>query len=99
MMVQEYRLLAAFVQRVRRGLTLRRSATERHCAAHCLSHRPPARSGVQHIVSRCVPLVAPLYSLLALGILVYLGIVMSCRSALRPVSLRQALTSIEETYP
>ena len=53
--------------------------------------------GVQHIIP-LVPLVAPLYSLLALGVVVYLGVYVLW-PALRPMSLRQALSSIETTYP
>ena len=97
MMVQEHHLLTAFVQRVRRGLTLRRLLQSGIVLLTVCLTVLLLGAGVQHIVS-LVPLVAPLYSLLALGILVYLGLYVVL-PALRPVSLRQALTSIEETYP
>src|SRR3989475_3304318 len=97
MIVQEYRLLAAFVQRVRRGLTLRRRLQSGIVLLTVCLTVLLLGAGVQYIVP-FVPLVAPLYSLLALGIVVYLGISVVL-PALRPVSLRQALTRIEETYP
>ncbi len=97
MIVQEYRLLAAFVQRVRRGLTLRRRLQSGIVLLTVCLTVLLLGAGVQYIVP-LVPLVAPLYSLLALGIVVYLGISVVL-PALRPVSLRQALTRIEETYP
>jgi len=97
MIVQEYRLLAAFVQRVRRGLTLRRRLQSGTVLLTVCLTVLLLGAGVQYIVP-LVPLVAPLYSLLALGIVVYLGISVVL-PALRPVSLRQALTRIEETYP
>ncbi len=97
MIVQEHHLLAAFVQRVRRGLTLRRLLQSGIVLLTICLTVLLLGVGVQYIVP-LVPLVAPLYSLLALGILVYLGLYV-VRPALRPVSLRQALTSIEETYP
>ena len=97
MMVQEHHLLTAFVQRVRRGLTLRRLLQSGIVLLTVCLTVLLLGVGVQHIVP-LVPLVAPLYSLLALGILVYLGLYVVL-PALRPVSLRQALTSIEETYP
>src|SRR5215831_3355729 len=74
MMVQEYRLLAAFVQRVRRGLTRRRLL----------------QSGIV-LLTVCL-------TLLLLGVVVYLGLYVVL-PALRPVSLRQTLSRIEETYP
>ena len=40
MMVQEYHALAAFVQRVRRGLTQRHLLQSGVAAAHCLPHCP-----------------------------------------------------------
>jgi Domain of unknown function (DUF4175) len=97
MIVHEHHLLAAFVQRVRRGLTLRRLLQSGIVLLTVCLTVLLLGVGVQHIVP-LVPLVAPLYSLLALGILVYLGLYVVL-PALRPVSLRQALTSIEETYP
>jgi DNA repair ATPase RecN len=97
MMVQEHHLLTAFVQRVRRGLTLRRLLQSGIVLLTVCLTVLLLGAGVQYIVP-LVPLVAPLYSLLALGILVYLGLYVVW-PALRPVSLRQALTSIEETYP
>src|SRR6266849_4893349 len=97
MMVQEYRLLAAFVQRVRRGLTLRHLLQSGILLLTVCLTVLLLGAGVQHIVP-LAPLVAPLYSLLALGIVLYLGIYVLL-PALRPVSLRQALTRIEETYP
>src|SRR5262249_32265398 len=97
MMVQEHHLLTAFVQRVRRGLTLRCLLQSgivllTVCLAVLL-----LGVGVQYIVP-LVPLVALLYSLFALGILVYLAVYVVL-PALRSVSLRQALTSIEQAYP
>ena len=92
MIVQEYRLLAAFVQRVRRGLTLRRRLQSGIVLLTVCLTVLLLGAGVQYIVP-LVPLVAPLYSLLALGIVVYLGISVVL-PALRPVSLRQALTRI-----
>src|SRR5438067_5531922 len=97
MVVQEHHLLAAFVQRVRRGLTLRRLLQSGIVLLTVCLTVLLLGAGVQYIVP-FVPLVAPLYSLLALGILVYLGLYVVW-PALRRVSLRQALTSIEETYP
>ncbi len=97
MMVQEYRLLAAFVQRVRRGLTLRRLLQSGIVLLTVCLTLLLLGVGVQPIV-RLVPLVAPLYSLLALGVVLYLGLYVLL-PALRPVSLRQALSRIEETYP
>src|SRR5437016_4675088 len=97
MMVQEHHLLAAFVRRVRRGLTLRRLLQSGIVLLTVCLTVLLLGAGVQYIVP-FVPLVAPLYSLLALGILVYLGLYVVW-PVLRPVSLRQALTSIEETYP
>src|SRR4029450_6661614 len=97
MMVQEYHLLAAFVQRVRRGLTLRRLLQGGIVLLTVCLTVLLLGVGVQHIVP-LTPLVALLYSLLALGILAYLGLAVVL-PALRRVSLRQALTSIEETYP
>ena len=97
MMVQEHHLLTAFVQRVRRGLTLRRLLQSGIVLLTVCLIVLLLGAGVQQIVS-LVPLVAPLYSLLALGILVYLGLYVVL-PALRPVSLRQTLSSIEETYP
>src|SRR6266571_8637908 len=97
MIVQEHHLLAAFVQRVRRGLTLRHLLQSGIVLLTVCCTVLLLGAGVQHIVP-LVPLVAPLYSLLALGLLVYLGLYVVW-PALRPVSLRQALTSIEETYP
>ena len=97
MMVQEYRLLAAFVQRVRRGLTLRRLLQSGIVLLTVCLTLLLLGVGVQPML-RLAPLVAPLYSLLALGVVLYLGryVVLP---ALRPVSLRQALSSIEATYP
>ena len=97
MMVQEHHLLTAFVQRVQRGLTLRRLLQGGIVLLTVCLTVLLLGVGVQYIVP-FVPLVAPLYSLLALGILVYLGLYIVL-PALRPVSLPQALTSIEETYP
>src|SRR5215475_14385585 len=97
MMVQEHHFLAALVQRVRRGLTLRRLLQSGIVLLTVCLIVLLLGVGVQHIVP-LVPLVAPLYSILALGILVYLGISVVL-PVLRPVSLRQALTRIEETYP
>ena len=97
MIVQEHHLLAAFVQRVQRGLTLRRLLQSGIVLLTVCLTVLLLGAGVQYIVS-LVPFVAPLYSLLALGLLVYLGLYVVL-PALRPVSLRQALTSIEETYP
>src|SRR5215510_11387201 len=97
MMVQEHHWLTAFVQRVQRGLTLRRLLQSGIVLLTVCLTVLLLGAGVQHIVP-LAPLVAPLYSLLALGILVYLGLYVVL-PALRPVSLRQALTSIEETYP
>src|SRR4030095_6345406 len=97
MMVQEHHWLTAFVQRVQRGLTLRRLLQGGIVLLTVCLTVLLLGAGVQHIVP-LAPLVAPLYSLLALGILVYLGLYVVL-PALRPVSLRQALTSIEETYP
>src|SRR2546422_4636767 len=97
MMVQEYRLLAAFVQRVRRGLTLRRLLQSGIVLLTVCLTLLLLGVGVQPIV-RLVPLVAPLYSLLALGVVLYLGLYVVL-PALHPVSLRQALSRIEETYP
>jgi uncharacterized protein DUF4175 len=96
MMVQEHHWLTAFVQRVQRGLTLRRLLQGGIVLLTVCLTVLLLGAGVQHIVPH-VPLVAPLYSLLALGILVYLGLYVVL-PALRPVSLRQALMSIEETY-
>src|SRR5215510_5605300 len=97
MMVQEHHWLTAFVQRVQRGLTLRRLLQSGIVLLTVCLTVLLLGAGVQHIVP-LAPLVAPLYSFLALGILVYLGLYVVL-PALRPVSLRQALTSIEETYP
>src|SRR5438093_3809568 len=97
MIVQEHHLLAAFVQRVRRGLTLRRLLQSGIVLLTVCCTVLLLGAGVQHIVP-LVPLVAPLYSLLALGLLVYLRLYVVW-PVLRPVSLRQALTSIQETYP
>ena len=97
MMVQEHHLLAAFVRRVQRGLTLRRLLQSGIVLLTVCLTVLLLGAGVQYIVS-LVPFVAPLYSLLALGLLVYLGLYVVL-PALRPVSLRQTLTSIEETYP
>jgi len=97
MMVQEYRLLAAFVQRVRRGLTLRRLLQSGIVLLTVVLTLLLLGVGVQHIIL-WAPLVAPVYSLLALGVIVYLGVYVLW-PALRPESLRQALSSIEATYP
>src|SRR4030095_13670505 len=97
MMVQEHHWLTAVVQRVHRGLTLRRLLQGGIWLPTVCLTVLLLGAGVQHVVP-LVPLVAPLYSLLALGILVYLGLYVVL-PALRRVSLRQALTSIEETYP
>src|SRR5215510_9754629 len=97
MMVQEYHALAAFVQRVRRGLTLRHLLQSGIVLLTVCLTVLLLGVGVQYNVT-LVPLVAPFYSLLALGLLVYLGLYV-VRPALRSVSLRQVLTSIEETYP
>ena len=97
MMVQEYRLLAAFVQRVRRGLTLRRLLQSGIVLLTVCLTLLLLGVGVQPML-RLAPLVAPLYSLLALGVVLYLGLYVVL-PALRPVPLRQALSSIEETYP
>jgi len=86
MMVQEYHLLAAFVQRVRRGLTLRRLLQSGILLLTVCLTVLLLGVGVQHIVP-LAPLVAPLYSLIALGIVLYLGIYVLL-PALRPVSLR-----------
>ena len=97
MVVQEYRVLAAFVQRVRRGLTLRRLLQSGIVLLTVMLTLLLLGLGVQHILP-LAPLVAPLYSLLALGVVVYLGVYVVW-PALRPLSLRQALSSIEATYP
>src|SRR4029450_13688884 len=97
MMVQEHHWLIAFVQRVQRGLTLRRLLQGGIVLLTVCLTVLLLGAGVQHIVP-LAPLVAPLCSLLALGILVYLGLYVVLPT-LRPVSLRQALMSIEETYP
>ena len=96
-MVQEYRLLAAFVQRVRRGLTLRRVLQSGIVLLTVCLTLLLLGVGVRPLLG-LVPLVAPLYSLLALGVILYLGLYVLL-PALRPVSLRQALSSIEATYP
>ena len=97
MMVQEYHALTAFVQRVRRGLTQRHLLQSGVLLLTVCLTVLLLGIGVQHIVP-VAPVVAPLYSLLALGVLVYLGLAVVW-PALRPVSLRQALTCIESTYP
>src|SRR5262245_28508804 len=97
MMVQEYHALAAFVQRVRRGLTQRHLLQSGMLLLTVCLTVLLLGIGVQHIVP-VAPVVAPLYSLLALGVLVYLGFSVVW-PALRPVSLRQTLTCIEATYP
>ena len=97
MMVQEYRLLAAFVQRVQRGLTLRRVLQSGIVLLTVCLTLLLLGVGVQPMLG-LAPLVAPLYSLLALGVVLYLGLYVVL-PALRPVSLRQALSSIEAAYP
>ena len=82
MMVQEYRLLAAFVQRVRRGLTLRRLLQSGIVLLTVCLTFLLLGVGVQPML-RLVPLVAPLYSLLALGVVLYLGLYVVL-PALRP---------------
>jgi len=97
MMAQEYRSLAAFVQRVQRGLTLRR------LLQNCLLLGTVCLAvlllgvGVQALVTSA-PWVALLYSLLALGIGAYL-VLYGLWPLLRPLSLRQTLTQIETAYP
>src|SRR5215468_6095743 len=73
MMVQEHHWLTAFVQRVQRGLTLRRLLQGGLVLLTVCLTVLLLGAGVQHIVP-LAPLVAPLYSFLALGILVYLGL-------------------------
>lgn len=97
MMLQEYRSLTAFVQRVQRGLTRRRLVQSGIVLLTVLLTLLLLGLGVQRLIP-LVPLAAPLYSLLALGVLVYLG-VWVLGPALRPVPLRQALHSIETAYP
>src|SRR5262249_50314234 len=97
MVVQECRSVAAFVQGVRRGLTRRRLLQSGIVLLTVCLTLLLLGVGVQPML-RLVPLVAPLYSLLALGVVLYLGLYVLL-PALRPVSLRQALSSIEATYP
>ncbi|HEY7493488.1 MAG TPA: DUF4175 family protein, partial [Candidatus Tectomicrobia bacterium] len=96
-MNQEYRVLAAFVQRVQSGLYLRRLLQSGVWLLTILLTLLLLGLGVQQLIPH-VPLVAPLYSALtALVVLCLGGYVLW--PALRSVSQRQALTDIEQTYP
>ncbi|MGE3538466.1 MAG: DUF4175 family protein [Candidatus Tectimicrobiota bacterium] len=97
MMVQEYRVLAAFVQRVQRGLARRRVLQSGVLLLTVLLPLLLLGSGVHYFVP-VFPLLAPVYSLFALAVVVYMGLRVLW-PAWRGVSLRQALTHIEETYP
>ncbi len=97
MMAQEYRSLAAFVQRVQRGLTLRRLLQYGVLLLTACLALLFLGIGVQSLVA-AVPWVAPLYSLLALGVGFYL-LLYGLWPLHRPLSLRQTLTHIEVAYP
>lgn len=97
MMAQEYRLLAAFVHRVQRNLTLRRWLQSGVIVLTVLLPLLLLGIGVHYFLP-LLPLLAPLFSLFALAVLVALALYVVL-PALRPVSLRQALTQIEEAYP
>src|SRR5262250_805516 len=92
MMVQEHHLLAAFVQRVRRGLTLRRLLQGGIMLLTVCLTVLLLGVGVQHIVS-LAPLVAPLYSLLALGASCTWGCMSCCRRCARSLCVRRSRAS------
>lgn len=97
MMAQEYRALTTFVHRVQRGLTWRRM---QQCAllvgTACLTVWLLG-VGVQALVTT-LPWLAPLYSLLALGVVGYLAYY-GLWPLRRPIPPRQTLTQIEAAYP
>jgi hypothetical protein len=96
-MNQEYRALATFVRRVQRGLFTRRLLQGGVLVSTLLLALLLLGIGVQRLVP-LMPLVAPLYSVLAVLVLLLLGVYILLPT-LRSVPKRQALTDIEQTYP
>ena len=96
-MPEEYSALTTFVRRIQRGLYARRILQAGVVLMTLALLLLLLGVGVRILVSS-LPLLAPIYSGLALVIvLLCLGAVLV--PALRRVSRRQALTSIEHTYP
>lgn len=97
MMVQEYRLLTTFVQRVRHQLRLRRLLQSGLILLTVGLALLLLGVGVQSFLA-VAPMVAVLYSASVLGVLGYL-VYAVLLPALRAVSWRHALHAIETAYP
>lgn len=97
MVVQEYRVLAEFVRRVQRGLYVRRLLQSVVVLLTVLLPILLLGVGVQYLWPLW-PLAVLVYSIFTLAVLVVLGRYVVW-PVLPSVSLRQALTSIEDTYP
>jgi hypothetical protein len=96
-MSQEYRFLATFLRRVQRGLYTRRVLQSGVWSLTVVLVVLLLGIGVQQLIP-LVPLAAPIYSVLAVLVLLCLGAFL-LRPLLRPQSPRQTLTAIEQTYP
>jgi hypothetical protein len=96
-MHQEYRALAVFVRRIQRGLTLRRLLQAGISLLSLLLVLLLFGVGVRMLLP-FVPIVAPVASAVA-GVVLLCAAVFILLPALRRVTRRQALTSIEQTYP
>jgi hypothetical protein len=96
-MSQEYRILAAFVQRVHRGLYTHRLLQGGVLVLTIILALLLLGLGVQQLVP-LVPLVAPIYSAVAVLVLLFVGVFLLV-PMLRPLPPRQALSDIEHTYP
>jgi hypothetical protein len=96
-MSQEYRVLAAFVRQVQRGLYRRRLLQGGVWLLTLLCTLLLLGIGVQQLIPQ-VPLAALFYSALAALVLLFLGGYVLLPT-LRAVPQRQALLDIEQTYP
>jgi hypothetical protein len=96
-MSQEYRVLTTFVRGIQRGLYARRLLQGGVLVGTVLLTLLLLGIGIQQLIP-FAPLLAPIYSALTVLVLLALGGFVLI-PVIRPVSQRQALTDIEQTYP